>query len=330
MIQELQKSYGVESQQRTLSLFHFSQMMAILSVLTRTILFLSRIQGVEMVRKYIRKATVTLHKDQMLILFHIASLEDWIIVTQTNVSKVLNKPISSLNYHFTKLKKKGLLDKWNSLTSKGKRVLRYLKHWDKTFDKMLRAHKIQVTLFLSKVPESLQSIKNTVLTPFNNKRYKGLKLELMGCHIMFYGANKAVAVLPDIYGNNDEEISAALCDTIEQLTKVLEDEFKGLKVDEYKPAKFSSMHVAILDSIIADLFLLEKQRCYSNGRIAVDGSHGRSELEAENGNTALEDIEALVKYEDLARENKVLKERVNEVESLLENLRKNEVKESTS
>jgi len=281
------------------------------------------------VRKYISKVPYTLHKTQMLILFYIASLESWQVVTQTKVSNALIRPITSLNYHFTKLRREGLLNEQNCLTDKGKKALRYLKQWDKTFDKKLRAHKIQVTIFLAKCPD-LQKIKNVVFTPFTNNRYDGLKCELKGCIVMFYSSNKAVAVIPDIYGNTDEEIASAVSDFASQLIGVLEFEFKGLKIDNFKVAKFSSMHVAILDSVIAESFLVEKGHCYSNGRIAIDSSHGRNELEAESGDTALEDIEILVKYESLAQENKILKDRVREVESELENLRKKGVVEDIS
>ena len=139
---------------------------------------------------------------------------------------------------------------------------------------------------------------------------------------MFYGKKKAVVVIPDIYGNNDEEISAAITDFISQLIEVLEEEFEGLKVDHYKPARFTSMHVAILDSVIAESFLLNTNHCYSNGRVAIDCSHKRFELEAEKGKTAIEDIEVLVKCEELVRENLKLKKRVEEVESHLEKIRK--------
>ena len=329
MMMELQNCFGEESRQKTISLFPFLQKTETLFVLTRTMLFQLRILEVEMTRKYFSKVPYTLHKNQMLILFYIASLETWEIVTQTNVANALNKPITSLNYHFTKLRKEGLLNEQNSLTDKGKKVLRYLKHWDKTLDKKLRAHKIQVTIFLTKCPD-LQKIKNVVFTPFTNNRYDGLKCELKGCTVMFYSSKKAVAVIPDIYGNTDEEIASAVSDFTSQLIRVLESEFEGLKVDNFKVAKFGSMHVAILDSVIAESFLLENRRCYSNGRVAVDSSHGRNELEAESGDTALEDIELLVKYESLAQENKILKERVKEVESMLENIRKKEVGEDAS
>ena len=154
-----------------------------------------------MVRKYVRKV-ISLHKSEMLILFYIASLEEWKIITQTDVAKTFNKPITSLNYHFTKLRGRGFIDKDNHLTNNGRKYLRYLKHWDKTLNKMVRAHKIQIILYLLRCP-SLEEIKNIVFTPFTNNRYRGLKCELMDCEVMFYGDKKAVAVIPDIYGNSD-------------------------------------------------------------------------------------------------------------------------------
>lgn len=208
----LQKSYGEKSLERMRSSFLLRQKIVIAFVLTSVMLFLLNLRW-KMVRKYLRKSTPYIHRLEMLILFYIASLKEWKIITQTEVAINLNKAVSTLNYHFTKLKVRGLITKDNHLTNKGRKYLRYLKHWDKTLNKMLRAHKIQIVFHLAKCPD-FEKIRNVVFTEITNNRYKGLKCELMGCIVMFYSSKKAVAILPDIYGNNDEELSAAVCDVI--------------------------------------------------------------------------------------------------------------------
>jgi len=276
-----------------------------------------------MVRNNLRKITLTLHKSEVSILWYIGTAPAYEIIRQINVAEALEIPNTSLNHHFTKLKHRGLIDQINQLTAKGKKFLRYLKHWDKSFEKKLRAHKIQVTLFLAKPVEDFGKVKNCILTPFTNKRYSGLKTELNGCKVMFYSKKKVVVKLPDVLANNDEEIVSAIDDVLGQLIEALELEFEGLVVDSYKICEFSSMHIAVLDSVIAEAFMLKNGRCYSDGRFAIDGSHGGSELEVERVDTALEDIKVLVEWEEMARENERLKKEMCELESQLADFRNN-------
>jgi DNA-binding MarR family transcriptional regulator len=273
-----------------------------------------------MARKIFCKAIPTLKDIQQKSLLVVASKDDGYLLTQTEIANRLKVPITTLNYHITKLRAWGLITKQNELSDRGIRYIRYFKHWDKLLSKKLRAHKIQVTLFLSRMPKELN---NNTFTPFTNKRYKGLKAEVKGSYVMFYPKNKAVVTLPDIYGNDSDEIAGALSNSIQQMIQVLETEFPGLKVDDYKPAKNDSMHVAILDSIFAELYLLQHKSCYKGKKIAIDGSHGRPELEVEDGTTALKDIELLVQYDDLVAENQRLKKLMQECPEMSENENKN-------
>jgi DNA-binding MarR family transcriptional regulator len=269
------------------------------------------------VRRYFCKDIISFSEKELMILLYILSKKEYEIITQTKAANVVEESISTLNYHFKRLRKQGYINHMNYLTNKGKKLIRYLKKQDKILNKKLRAHNIQITLFLAKCPKNLNKIRSSIFTPFTNGRYNGLKAEIEGAKVMIYGPKKGVVTLQDIYGDDDEEIAATLIDSIAQIIQILETEFPGLKVNTYEPAKFHSMHVAVLDSIIAEKFILKNKRNYSNGRIAVDKSHGRYELEAEDAKTALEDIEILVKYEDLVRENERLRNKIKETESLL-------------
>ena len=267
-----------------------------------------------MTRKKIRKSPQALSEKQLRILFVLGSQNNGELLTQTQIAERWKIPVTTLNYNFTELKKRGLITKHNQLTDKGIKALRYFKEWDKEFSRKLRAHNIQVVLYLARLPVDF-NVKNIFLQPFTNKRYEGLKAELLGCTVLFYSDRKAVAVLPGIYGNSDDEIASALACVVSDLVNGLQQEFKGLRIKDYKIAKFHSMHVAVLDSVIAEAFIMKNKRIYSSGRVAVDRSHGRFELEAESPETALEDVEVLVKYEELARENERLRKLVKELQN---------------
>jgi hypothetical protein len=266
-------------------------------------------------RIYIGNYTVLLNDTELKILLEIASTNETQLIKQIDVADKLGIPLTTLNYHFKKLRSREFIDKSNRLTDECKRLLQHWKHWDKSLEKKLRAHKIQLVISLSKPPKNLDNVVNYTFTPFTNKRYNGLKTQVLGSKVMFYGGKKVVVKIPDIYGNNGDEIATSLNDFSWQIIEVLENEFDGLKVDSFKPVKYNSMHVAILDSIIAKNYILEHGSIYSNGRITVDKSHGRYELETESSKTALEDIELFVKYEDLVRENERLKTALNKYES---------------
>jgi DNA-binding MarR family transcriptional regulator len=271
-------------------------------------------------RRMPRKDTAALHKKEMLLLLYIGSRPVDEIVTQTDIAKALDEPLSSLNYHFTKLRKRGLLDERTRLTDRGIKALRYLKQWDKTFDRKLRAHKIQITIYLTKAPNNYSELSNTVLTPFTNGRYRGLKGELLGCTILFYTSKKVVAILRDVFANNDDEIAAMLSSTVGELIQALEIEFPGLKVDSYQPARFTSMSVAILDSDFAEFFILSKNMCYMGPRFNIDQSHGRYETESVDIQTALADTPLLIAVEELAKERKRLEKEMEEIKAKLSTL----------
>ena len=180
-----------------------------------------------MVRRYFCKELVSLHEKQLTILVYLASLKEWEIISQTKIALQWNMPISSLNYHFTKLKHRGLITKQNQLTEKGKILLRHFKHWDKSFDRKFRAHNVQITFNIVKPPHDFDKIRTTIMQPFSNGRYHGGKTEVLGCTVLFYSQKKAVVKLPPIFGDTSEEIAAAILDLVGQLKEALESEFPG-------------------------------------------------------------------------------------------------------
>lgn len=215
------------------------------------------------------------------------------IIYQKQIANKLNKPLTTINYHITKFKQEGLINKDLSLTQKG--LVIFKKLWDNVDKPILRAHNIQVVFKLSEcppnLPESIQGTKS-IYSPLNNKKYRGIKTIIKGFTCMFYSKEKIVCCLPQIYGENDEDICSQIQLLISPLKDILEDEFKGIKLGKYKLAKIQTMHIAITNSIIAKSYLL-KGFTEENSEFAIDNSHGIPELEITNPEKALSKIEGL-------------------------------------
>ena len=270
------------------------------------------------VRTIIRIPTYELPEKSLKVLFTIASVEKDFIISQRFIADTIKSPITTVNYQVTKLRTKGLIDKQNQLTESGKDVIRYFNHWDKTYSKKLRAHKVQISVTIIQLPSNFWTKKHHILKPFTNSKYKGLKGTLRGSSLCFYSSKKLVVKIPDIFANNSDEIVCAIDDSLEQLFQIINDEMPGIKLGTYDICKFNSMHCAILNSTIAESFLLKEGRCYSNKEFCIDGSNGVPELEAENLETVFENIDFLVKYEDLATENKRMSELLLHQQQLLQ------------
>lgn len=265
------------------------------------------------VRSKYRISTYELDKIKLKIIFLIAS-KNYDTFTQTQIANLMDMPKTSLNYHISKLRNDGLINKNLELTQKGKRAIDYFMRWDKETPKKLRAHNIQLSINISKLPSNFFDIKHKILTPFTNQKYHGLKGNLNNCQLLFYSSNKLVVKLPDIFANDNEEITNQIHDVLMDLLTGLSEEFKGIGFDNYKICKYDSMHIAFLNSIIAEKFLIEKGRIYHTASgFAIDNSHGIAEFETENTQNIHEDIETIVRYEELARENKKLKQKLKKL-----------------
>lgn len=259
-----------------------------------------------------------MHQIKMKILFYIACQKEDEIIVQSNIANELKLSKSTLNYHFSNLKAIGLINKNNRLTEEGKRVVQFFNHWDKTLQKKLRAHKIQISINIKHLPSDFFNLKHSSLQPFTNKRYRGLKGQLLGSKVLFYSSNKLVVVLPDIFANTSEEIVGAIEDCIAQIIYVLKQEFKGIILGSYEIYKYTSMHCAIIDSVIAENFLLKKGSCYKSEGVCIDGSHGKAELEVESLTNIFENTEVLLEYDKLVASLKN-----NKCQEVLSNANKN-------
>lgn len=222
------------------------------------------------------------------------------VTYQTELAKELRQPLTSINYWITKFKGEGLIDPRLKLTEKGVKVFKFL--WKNEKKKVLRAHNLQVIFPLMRCPSNFPGCFSKEVYQFiTNKRYKGIKAELKGTTVMFYSPHKIVCVLRDIYGDNDEDISATIQVCLHDLIKVLEEEFSGIVLGEPCVARIQTMHIAILNSIIAKSESI-KGFTRENSDFAIDSSHGIPEVELTNPSTALRDIMELVDYERGLRE----------------------------
>ena len=160
----------------------------------------------------------------------------------------------------------------------------------------LRAHNIQIKFRVIKCPNGFPNcyLRKGIYEPCTNRRYSGLKTELLGCKVMFYSPRKIICVLPNIYTNTDEEISSRIMLVVSDLKEALEQEFEGIRIDDYEIARIQTMHVAVLNAIIAKTFLI-KGLTYSSKKIAIDKSHGIPEIEITDPAVSLDYIEKLLK-----------------------------------
>lgn len=226
--------------------------------------------------------------------------------SQQFMADELGMSLSTFSYHLIDLREKNFVDKNNVVTEKGRQVIQYFDHGDKIPPLKLRAHKLQISFKVTKSPTNFKSLQNKIISCFTNNRYKGYKAMVSGCQVMFYGTSKIVCFLPDILGQNETEILGKIRENVLDLREKIEEEFAGIKLGTYEVAKFESMHIAIVDSEIAKEFL-QKSPSHRHGRFAVDNSNNQPELEVEQLDTIGEDLEKIVKYEELKRENEQLK-----------------------
>jgi len=224
---------------------------------------------------------------------------------QRVLAKRLGKPLTTINYHITKLYQEGLINKKLDLTGKGIRLFKYL--WENTDKKILRAHNIQIKFTLKKCPTNyLKRYSNEILQIITNTKYKGfksqIKSEFGNITLMLYSKKKIICVLKDIFANTDEEISAQVQLISMDLKEKIELNFEGIEIDNYGWVKIQSSHIAILDSVFAQKVLL-KGFTYESKEIALDKSNGRYEFELTNPKKNLGYIEFIKRLEEKIKNN---------------------------
>jgi len=228
--------------------------------------------------------------------------DDGLITYQTQIARELKKPNTTVNYWITKFKDKGLIDKQLKLTSKGNRAFLFL--WKNENKSILRAHNIQVKFRVIRCPENFPDcFSKSIYELITNERYRGIRTQLDGITVMFYSPKKIICVLKDIYADTDEEISSAVQVLIPELRELLEYEFQGIKLGDSELARIQTMHIAVLDSIIAKDYLI-KGFTKENKDYAIDNSHGIPEIELTNSGNALKDIMNLLNLEKIVRKSK--------------------------
>jgi DNA-binding MarR family transcriptional regulator len=247
-------------------------------------------------------------KSTCKIFLFIGERQDGSLTFQTQIADELKTPITTINYHITKLKVVGLINKYLELTNTGKKLFKAL--WENKNKALLRAHNIQVVFKVIKCPYPFPNcFSKSIYQLTTNGKYNGIKTELDGITVMFYSGKKIVCVFHDIFGNTDEEISSTVQTLIPQLRDLLENEFLGIKLGDHEIARIQSMHIAVLDSYIAKKYLL-KGFTKENKEFAIDKSHGVPEVELTNPSTALKDIMDLLRLDGLksAQLNSTIKE----------------------
>lgn len=249
-------------------------------------------------------------KNAYKIFLFIGLHQDGYLTSQTQIAREFAFPVTTVNYNITKFKQEGLLDKHLKLTDKGIKAFKFL--WENVNKNVLRAHNIQIVFQVIKCPADFpECFSRKIYTLLSNKRYKGIKTQINGLTVMFYSPKKIVCVLPDIYADSDAEISSAVQVLIPTIKELLEYEFSEIKIGEYELAKIQTMHIAILNSVIAKTYLL-KGFTKENKDYAIDNSHGIPEIELTNPSNALRDIMDLLNLEHMFQRDLLVKEDIKE------------------
>jgi hypothetical protein len=237
-------------------------------------------------------------QNQIILLRGFISEE--ILLSQTDISKELNRPLQSINYNIRELKKRNILDGLNFLTSKGKVV--FLKmEGDLNNTKRLRAHKIFGTFILKEPYADFEKVRNKYLKISNSPTHKGFRLEFRNCITLFYTPTKILFYLPDIYIDEIPEVYvAAYEEYIAPLQGYLEELFPGIKISNYDLATITINHLAYMKHPLAECFNQFKVRYVSN-RIEIDCSHNIPELETVHKKHSVEDMDKILEYEEFLR-----------------------------
>jgi len=269
-------------------------------------------------RKNLRKSIAGFSPETRKVFLYCCISPEFFFPSTQNITNRLKLEYTTTHYHITKLRHMGLIDKQNQLTIEGKKLYKFIMGWDKNnlenCPKRLRAHNLQIAFKVTKANKNYEEF-STIYQPFTNNRYKGIKAELYNCTVMYYHPGKIVATIPDMFANTDEEIALSLTSVVADLKSALEKEF-DIVIGSHKICKVTTMHIAVINSIVAEALLLQG-KTFRSDKIHIDGSHDNKEIEAVDPNTALQDVEWLVKIEDLARETESLRIQLKEAESLL-------------
>jgi len=239
--------------------------------------------------------------------------QDKKFLTQTLIAREIGIPITTLNYwikQFTKFDGEGLIHSTKNikLTDKGNKLFKYL--WNNLKDsKKLRGHNIVLVYDVVCGNVCLRQLRS-VAEPFTNKRYEGLKIEVLGCKAVLYSGKKIVVALKDIYTDEGEDIAGVIALLSSQIANLLEQEYK-IKVNSSN-YKIKKLHTAVLNSVVAESYIIKNKATFSASGIDIDKSHKKYELEA-TGLDSLERIGGLIKYEEMFKENQELKKELRKM-----------------
>lgn len=231
-------------------------------------------------------------------------------------------PITTVQHHITKLRDRGLINKYNEPTSLGKQLYEKVVGWDKSFDnsldknvvKSIRAHNIQIIFEVIRCNKRYDEL-SSLYEIFTNNHYQGIKSTLCNSTVMFYYPNKLVCSLPDVLAENIETVMVTITELIVSLRSTIKEKL-GATLGDYKIAKIRTIHIAKTNSFIAEIFHLNGET-YKSDKVEVDSSHNTPEIEAVDPNTAFSDIEKLVKYDKLLKLQQDISEQIKEIESQL-------------
>lgn len=253
-----------------------------------------------MICKNFRSLTWGISEIQTKIVLLRGFIEEEKLLYQKDFAEHLKRPLTTINYNLTILKKKGLMTDLNFLTPDGKVVFQKLKGYLNN-TKKLRAHKIFGKFILKEPYEDFENVRNKYLKISKSPKHRGFRVEFKDCVVLFYSSQKICFYLPDVYGDSIEEIHTVSYEKyIAPLKAYLEQMFKDLKIDPYEIASIQINHMAYLNHPLARIFK-EFNAQYASDRLEVDHSHGTPELETVHKAHSVEDMDKILEYEKVVR-----------------------------
>ncbi len=224
------------------------------------------------------------------------------LIRQKDYATALKRPLSTINYNILQLKKKEYMDALNYLTPAGKVVYQELNRYVNN-TKKLRAHKMFATLHLAGAYHRFEEMRGKFERISPNWRHRGFKFKFKECIILFYSPTKICFYIPDIYGDSIDEIYAIAYDEyVGPLQEHLEKAF-DVKIDRWERGAVQINHLAFQNHPLANIFK-EHNVQYKSDRIEIDHSHGIPELETVHKKTAVQDMDKILDYEKIIRNEK--------------------------
>ena len=214
------------------------------------------------------------------------------------IAERFNISIKTIYKHRSNLIKKELINKYNELTEKGRKIIYY-----GCGEESFRLHNVNVSIDVPKMYRKKLEKKRYNILALKKINYE--KKYLRSVDYPYFSIDRATArvfpnviriKMPEIWGNSAEDATSILLELIFEYISKIEWLYKIELIQENKMSiAITSNEYAHIRNIMAEKYKKEGNVFYfrdkdKNLRLIIDYSHGVSELESEHKNHAESDI----------------------------------------